>query len=147
MLSLVLKKKSYPSFISIFRRTNCLDITFFISVTWSCSSHDIHSLFNLVAHFVQTMIESFELHFRSLTSSSSSTIDDDDPPGSKEAKNLITLVAELYNFQVVSCVLVYDLVRMLIEKLDEPSVELLLRVMRGTFELFLGWRFYRTLTR
>ncbi|RUS18583.1 hypothetical protein BC937DRAFT_88599 [Endogone sp. FLAS-F59071] len=97
----------------------------------------VASLYRLVgvefaAHFVQTMIESFEQHFRSLTFSSSLSIGDDDPPGSKEAKNLITLVAELYNFQVVSCVLVYDLVRMLIEKLDEPSVELLLRVIRAS---------------
>jgi nucleolar MIF4G domain-containing protein 1 len=43
----------------------------------------------------------------------------------------MTLVLELYNFQVVSCVLIYDLVNALIGDLEEYNVELLLKIMRS----------------
>lgn len=54
-------------------------------------------------------------------------------PLGKEPSNLITLLAELYNFQVVSCVLVYDLIRKFLEGglKDERQVELLLKVVRS----------------
>lgn len=52
----------------------------------------------------------------------------------KQPLNLLTLIAELYNFQVVACLLVYDLIRGYIDKLtatqDEYPVEALLRVMK-----------------
>lgn len=52
---------------------------------------------------------------------------------SKAASNLTTLLAELYNFQVVSCVLVYDLIRRFLEGglREERDVELLLRIVRS----------------
>lgn len=56
---------------------------------------------------------------------------DEGPEGSRESKNLLTLILELYNFQVLSCVIIYDLVRMLIANLDENNVELLLRIIRS----------------
>lgn len=56
---------------------------------------------------------------------------DESIEGSRESKNLLTLILELYNFQVLSCVIIYDLVRMLISNLDENSVELLLRIVRS----------------
>jgi nucleolar MIF4G domain-containing protein 1 len=55
------------------------------------------------------------------------------PEGSRESKNLLTLILELYNFQVLSCVIIYDLVRILIGQLDENSVELLLRIIRSKY--------------
>lgn len=60
---------------------------------------------------------------------------DEGPEGARETKNLLTLILELYNFQVLSCVIVYDIVRELIAKLDEHGVELLLRVIRSRFPL------------
>lgn len=46
--------------------------------------------------------------------------------------NLIVLISELYNFQVISCVLVYDIIRNLLERdLSELGVELLLRIVRS----------------
>lgn len=50
--------------------------------------------------------------------------------GGKESINLIVLVLELYNFQVISCVLVYDLARLFIEDLTELNVELLLKIVK-----------------
>lgn len=52
-------------------------------------------------------------------------------PGSKECLNLVSFIAELYNFQVVHCGLVYDFVRLLIESgLGELQVELLSRIVK-----------------
>lgn len=57
---------------------------------------------------------------------------DQDEPG-KESSNLIVLVSELYNFQVVSCILIYDLVRDLLNqpRLSEYNVELLLKIVKS----------------
>lgn len=65
-----------------------------------------------------------------------------DEPG-KEASNLIVLVSELYNFQVISCILIYDLVRDLLSKpqLSEYSVELLLKIVRSKCLYSLSLRF------
>ncbi|GAA5827704.1 hypothetical protein JCM3770_005130 [Rhodotorula araucariae] len=52
-------------------------------------------------------------------------------PGSKEALNLVSFVAELYNFQVVHCGLVYDLVRTFVNTgMGELEVELLSRIVK-----------------
>ncbi|KAM0791823.1 hypothetical protein ACM66B_004082 [Microbotryomycetes sp. NB124-2] len=52
-------------------------------------------------------------------------------PSSKECENIVAFIAELYNFQVVACVLIYDLVRLFVERgLDELDVELLLKILR-----------------
>ncbi|EPX71448.1 eIF4 binding protein [Schizosaccharomyces octosporus yFS286] len=49
----------------------------------------------------------------------------------KETSNLIVFFVELYNFQLVSCVLVYDFVRMFLKSLTELNVELLLKIVRN----------------
>lgn len=52
----------------------------------------------------------------------------------KECSNLIILISELYNFQVISCVLLFDVVRSLLEgRLTEMDVELLLKILRSKF--------------
>ena len=59
-----------------------------------------------------------------------------DPLG-KECSNLIVLLSELYNFQVVSCVLVYDIIRNLLSaEMTEFVVELLLKLLRSTCQYF-----------
>lgn len=55
-------------------------------------------------------------------------------PGSKECENLVAFLAELYNFQVVACVLVYDLIREFIDSgLEELEVELLVKIVKRAF--------------
>ncbi|KAJ3018240.1 suppressor of glycerol defect [Thoreauomyces humboldtii] len=81
------------------------------------------------AHLVQTMVELFD------TSRAGYLADrETDPDGvqakSKRCTNIVTLLAYLYNFEVVACVLVYDVVRVAIEDLTEMDVELLLRMLR-----------------
>ena len=52
-------------------------------------------------------------------------------PGSKECENLVAFLAELYNFSVVACVLVYDLVKLFIDSgLGELEVELLVKIVK-----------------
>lgn len=77
------------------------------------------------AYFVQSTVSAYEKYTESIPQ-------DQDEPG-KEASNLIVLISELYNFQVVSCVLIYDLVRDLLGKpqLSEYNVELLLKIVRS----------------
>ncbi|KAK4703862.1 nucleolar MIF4G domain-containing protein 1, partial [Phenoliferia sp. Uapishka_3] len=52
-------------------------------------------------------------------------------PGSKECENLVAFLAELYNFGVVACIIIYDLVRQFIDSgLGELEVELLVKVVK-----------------
>ena len=48
----------------------------------------------------------------------------------KKCTNLISLLAELYNFQVISSNLIYDFARLFLNNLSEINTELLLRVVR-----------------
>ena len=49
----------------------------------------------------------------------------------KRPNNLIRLLAELYNFQVISSNMIYDFVRLFLDKLSESNTELLLRLFRN----------------
>jgi nucleolar MIF4G domain-containing protein 1 len=88
----------------------------------------------LAAFFVQNVVSSYEYHYNSLFSTITATRDAaSDPPG-KECSNLIILLSELYNFQVISCVLIYDIIRNLLSmELTEFAVELLLKLLRSTY--------------
>ncbi len=54
---------------------------------------------------------------------------DSDSTG-KKWTNLISLLAELYNFQVISSNLIYDFVRLFLNNLSEINTELLLKIVR-----------------
>ncbi|KAF9223784.1 ARM repeat-containing protein [Gyrodon lividus] len=86
------------------------------------------------AFVVQNTVSSYELHLQNYESGVPS------PHGSeksedlgKECSNLIVLLSELYNFQVISCILLYDIIRHLLSKeLSEFRVELLLKILRNS---------------
>ena len=48
----------------------------------------------------------------------------------KQLTNLISLLAELYNFQVIGSVLIYDFVRLFLDEMSETHTELLLKIVR-----------------
>ena len=50
----------------------------------------------------------------------------------KQTSNLISLLAELYNFQVFGAAIVFDYIRLFIQDLSEDSTELLLRIIRNS---------------
>jgi nucleolar MIF4G domain-containing protein 1 len=72
------------------------------------------------AYFVQTMVETFQKHYSDQTS------------GGKEASNLLSLLSEIYTFQLISCKLVYDFVRMFLNNIDEIKTEFLLKIVRNS---------------
>ena len=51
---------------------------------------------------------------------------------SKQLTNLISLLAELYNFQVIGSDLIYDFVRLFLDELSETNTELLLKIIRSS---------------
>ncbi|KAG0191281.1 suppressor of glycerol defect [Apophysomyces sp. BC1034] len=116
---------------SIAQKSNLLDSFVIIYATVVGSLYRLIGI-EFAAHFVQTLVESFEKNYDECRKSIATGVDqgEEGPAGAKESKNLLTLTLELYNFQVISCVLVYDLVRMLIGDLDEQSVELLLKIVK-----------------
>jgi len=72
------------------------------------------------ACLVQTLIERFDVVYGE---------------NGKEASNLIVFLGELYNFGVVGCTLVYDLIRMFLEGMTEVDTELLLKIIQSIFPL------------
>ncbi|GAB7344472.1 hypothetical protein MBLNU457_2309t2 [Dothideomycetes sp. NU457] len=53
-----------------------------------------------------------------------------DPASGKQANNLVSLLSELYNFQVIGPGIMFDYVRTFIQDITEENTELLLRVIR-----------------
>lgn len=81
-----------------------------------------------VAHFVQNVVALYERHFDTLAKDALENLDVE----GKECSNLIVLLSELYNFQVISSVLVFDVIRTLLsDELSEFKVELLLKIVRS----------------
>ena len=88
------------------------------------------------AYFVQNVVSAYERHFSDIEVAVEK--DEVAPNGTsaedrgKECSNLIVLLSELYNFQVISCLLVYDLIRGLLDsELTEYKAELLLKIVRS----------------
>lgn len=96
----------------------------------------LHKLVGIefAAHFVQNVVASYESAFRKAESWTPNPDKQEEDTQGKECSNLIILLSELYNFQVISCVLVYDVIRCLLSgDLSEIKVELLLKVTRSKF--------------
>lgn len=86
------------------------------------------------AFFVQNVVSSYEHHYSVLSPATAAARDATSDPLGKECSNLIVLLSELYNFQVISCVLVYDIIRNLLSaELTEFVVELLLKLLRSMY--------------
>ena len=96
-------------------------------------------LISVAAFFVQHVVSSYDIHFAAIqdlgvTLSEKTTGDE---PAGKECSNLVVLLSELYNFQMISCVLIYDIIRALLDgDLTEFKVELLLKVVRSEWSPF-----------
>lgn len=120
----------------------------------------LHKLIGIdfAAHFVQACIEIYEGHYATLKSSpvvpsspenseqgagSSNQAGKVEEPGNgKECTNLIVLISELYNFHVISCGLVYDVIRALLAPDDfldgdGVGVELLLKITRSECRFYM----------
>ena len=76
------------------------------------------------AQLVQRVVEEFDRIYTNVVRSGSN---------GKKLTNLISLIAELYNFQVISSRLVYDCVQLFLQDLSETNTELLLKVIRSEY--------------
>ena len=85
------------------------------------------------AHVTQRIVEEFDKSYTQSKGEDANTI-------GKECSNLISLLSELYNFQVIGCTLMFDFVRMFLKDITELNTELLLKVVRSMFELFYSRR-------
>jgi nucleolar MIF4G domain-containing protein 1 len=82
----------------------------------------------IASYFVQNVITTYEQHYKSLDKARPM----DKETRGKECSNLIVLISELYNFQVISSILVFDIIRVLLhEAIAEFNVELLLKIVRS----------------
>ncbi|KIK62995.1 hypothetical protein GYMLUDRAFT_163506 [Collybiopsis luxurians FD-317 M1] len=86
------------------------------------------------AYFTQNVVLSYERH---LAGEAPPSEGGEDKPNSddqgKEASNLVVLLSELYNFQIISCVLIYDVIRALLNDVSQEfHVELLLKIVRNS---------------
>jgi nucleolar MIF4G domain-containing protein 1 len=112
-----------------------------IGMEFGRSSAESHpGLMTLGAHFVHTLVMRYNSLVNSPTASTAvlqATIYET-PDASKEALNLLVLIAELYNAQVVSSKLVYDYIRGFLNTksdegegiMTESAVEGLLKILR-----------------
>lgn len=81
------------------------------------------------AQVIQRIVELFDEHYTQAThiqdiSSTTST------ETTKETSNIIMILSELYNFQVVGSNLMFDYIKLFLEKLSELNAELLLKIIR-----------------
>ncbi len=111
-------------------KTNLLDSFVVLYATLVGALHRVVGL-EFGAHFVQTLVKKYNEEF-ARTAPTSTAADDDD--AAKEAFNLLTLIAELFNAGVLGSQLLYDLVRGFIgegdELMSERSVEGLLKILK-----------------
>lgn len=77
-------------------------------------------------NIVQKAVEQFEKYH-----AQSNGLGVEDNAG-KEATNLMTFLAELYNFGVISSVLIFDYIRRFLSELTELHTELLLKIVRNS---------------
>ena len=75
---------------------------------------------DFAAHLVQTLIEQFDQIYIKQ---------------GKDCLNLVIFLSELYNFGVVGAALVYDLIRVFLDKLSDFDTELLLKVVQSIISL------------
>ncbi|KAI9179029.1 suppressor of glycerol defect [Blastocladiella emersonii ATCC 22665] len=52
------------------------------------------------------------------------------PATLREACNVLVLIGHMYNFQIISCALVYDMVRRLVDEVSEDRIELVLKLVK-----------------
>jgi len=83
------------------------------------------------AQFLERLVESFDKSYKD---------EQQDDAGRKECTNLMSLLAQLYNLQVIGAELVFDYIRSFLDNLTELHTELLLRVVRSESPAFVTSR-------
>lgn len=114
---------------SISSKANLLDSFVILYATVVASLYRLVGI-EFAAHFIQTLVEQFDVHHALASSTKSTEMTDETLSAVKQCTNLIVLVSELYNMQVIACVLVYDLIRSFMTELSELNVELVVKIVK-----------------
>ncbi|KAI1759998.1 hypothetical protein GGR53DRAFT_107896 [Hypoxylon sp. FL1150] len=72
------------------------------------------------AYFIQQLVEILDQRYENASTDHSDS----------GSKHLVSLLAELYNMQVIGCNLIFDYIRLFLGKLSELDTELLLRIIQ-----------------
>lgn len=118
-------------------RANLLDSFVILYATFVAALYKLKGA-DLGGQFLQTAVNRYSTTKEAAMVHSNSQADDAESPEDpgKQPLNILTLISELYNFQVVSCLLIYDLIKGFIDDLGtsgpkgEFAVEGVLRVLR-----------------
>ncbi|WAO87796.1 MI domain-containing protein [Fusarium falciforme] len=81
-------------------------------------------------HLIRRMVVDFNAHYEQASKDVSP-----ESPIQKEPSNILSLLAQLYFFEVVSCKIMFDYMERLLGDLTEINVELLLRICRMAGQL------------
>ncbi|KAI8605574.1 hypothetical protein EDD21DRAFT_316239 [Dissophora ornata] len=114
---------------SISSKANLLDSFVILYATVVASLYRLIGI-EFAAHFIQTLVEQFDTHHALASSTKSTEMTDETLSAVKQCTNLIVLVSELYNMQVIACVLVYELIRWFMTELSELNVELVVKIVK-----------------
>ncbi|KAF3934322.1 hypothetical protein ABW19_dt0208689 [Dactylella cylindrospora] len=81
------------------------------------------------AYFVQRVVEDFDRVYQDALK-----LDSDAVPTSsrKQTNDLVSLLAELYNFGVIGSALIFDFIRIFVSEVVELNAELLLKIVRSS---------------
>ncbi|KAK0485266.1 hypothetical protein IW261DRAFT_893490 [Armillaria novae-zelandiae] len=110
--------------------SSLLDSYVVLHAAFVSSLHKIVGI-EFAAYFIQTLVSSYEKHYQTIGSDFSTEVGDETK--GKECSNLMVLLSELYNFQVIACILIFDIIRGILEsKFSEFNVELLLKMLRSS---------------
>ncbi|KAG7192728.1 suppressor of glycerol defect [Scheffersomyces spartinae] len=101
---------------SIILQSRLLDMFVYLQAALIASITKLQGV-DFGAYFIQTIVEKYDL-----TKTDSSK--------TKETLNLISLLSSVFMFQVILSRLLYDIIKELIEQLDERNAELLLKILR-----------------
>ncbi|CUM53778.1 uncharacterized protein AC631_00260 [Debaryomyces fabryi] len=103
---------------SILQQGRLLDTFVYLHATLVVAIYRLQGV-EFGALFIQTLIEKFDNYYGQ-------------PTKGKEISNIVSLLSAVYTFQLVSSKLLYDIIKFLINDLNETNAELLLRIIRNS---------------
>lgn len=103
---------------SILQQGRLLDTFVYLHATLVVAIYRLQGV-EFGALFIQTLIEKFDSYYGQ-------------PTKGKEISNIVSLLSAVYTFQLVSSKLIYDIIKFLINDLNETNAELLLRIIRNS---------------
>lgn len=101
---------------SLIHQERLLDTFLYLHAAMVAGLHRVQVI-DFGAFFIQSLFEKYELALKS-------------EKDTRQAINLVSLVSALYSFQIISSKLIFDMIRELLDDLNEKNAEILLKIIR-----------------